>query len=168
MKFSLEMPLIKIEEALTKSGELEKYMGQEALATRTRLISEFQKGKDANGNSLRPYSRSYNRQKWADKNKTPLDKNTPDPAPLTPDLTVTGELARSIDVKTPKSLTEPAEVFFRGTHKGGFANAALARTLYERGFVGWFQFGKPDLERIGESFSKLIDKVIAKLIDVKK
>lgn len=155
MKVSFEFPKIEINEKWLDDGELPQLLGQESLTTRTRLISAFQSGVDANGEKLRDYSPAYAKQKLEKTGNT------------VPNLTVTGELARSIDVKTPKRLDEPADIYFKGTHKGGFANSGLAQSLYQKGFRGWIQWGRADIDRIGKSISKLLDRKLKNFIDVK-
>lgn len=55
--------------------------------------------------------------------------------------------------------------------KGGggstLSNAALAASLYARGFVGWFTFGKTDLDRIEKRLSTEVQKNLKSLIEIK-
>lgn len=47
------------------------------------------------------------------------------------------------------------------------SNAALAASLYARGFVGWISFAPEDLTRIEKRVGTEIDKILKSLIDVK-
>jgi len=48
---------------------------------------------------------------------------------------------------------------------GATTNAALARSLYDRGFINWHAFGKDDLARIDRNFDQLIATLTDKLIE---
>lgn len=50
---------------------------------------------------------------------------------------------------------------------GTLSNAALVASLYAKGFVGWFMFGKKDIERIQKRALAEVKKNLKSLIDVK-
>lgn len=54
----------------------------------------------------------------------------------------------------------------RGSSGGGESqpNAALAKHLYDRGFVGWFAYGRKDIERIEKSVLKRINEKLKTLL----
>ncbi len=156
MKFEIEMPELKVDDAFVKKLNLPKIMTQECLNTRTRLLKEVNQGRGADGESLRPYSKPYEKFK-ASTGRSASPSN----------LNFTGELHRSMHITAATDAKPEANVSFQGMHKGEVSNAALAANLYKMGFRGWFQFGKADRERIRESVMKAIDRNIKRLIDLK-
>lgn len=154
MKFEIEFPDIAFNEKFAED-DLVQVMGQELQTQRTLIVSNLNQGKGADGDSLRPYSDAYEKLKAGSGRST------------TPNLNWSGELHRSMDVKTPKSIRDAGEITFKGTHKGGFSNAGLAASLNARGFTGWFQFGQSGLDRIQKAIMSAIDKNLKKAVDVK-
>jgi hypothetical protein len=161
LKFEIDFPKITVDEGFAEKIGLVELMGQEAQTTRTRILANVNSGKDAEGSALRPYSPAYAKQK--------SEKGVGGFGPTgstTPNLLVSGELHRAMQAKVPKSLTDTADIFFEGSHKGGFSNAGLASSLQRRGFTGWFQFGSADLARIFRSFSNRIYQNVSKIVVV--
>lgn len=156
MKIEIEFPKITVDQQFVEKLDLPKIMNQEMLTTRTRVIQQLNKGQDAEGAHLRPYSPGYAKLKLKSGRST------------TPNLNWTGELHRSMQIQQAKSLSDgETKMTFSGTHKGGISNAGLASSLYRRGFTGWFRFGQRDVKRIQEAVLRAVEKNIKKLIDVK-
>lgn len=84
MKYSIEFPKIQFNHDILSKLELPKFMQQELLTTRTRLIADTQSGKTASGGALKAYSSAY--AEWK-REKT---------GSSTVNLTLSGELMRAI------------------------------------------------------------------------
>lgn len=175
MKVKLEMPKITIDASALNLNQLLDICKQEALNTTARLKSETGQGRDADGGALKSYSPEYAKRKAYGKvrgaggvrgtggSKTPAIG----PVNVTTNLTVTGELLGSMQVR---QVADGAEIFFLGDHasKGGkLTNVALAGYLIAKGFKDWFGFGIQDEARINNRFAKFVDSAVKKLIVVK-
>lgn len=154
MKIEIDFPKVTFNEKFTEA-DLVKTMGQEMLTQRTVIVQNLNQGRGADGVSLRPYSPGYAKFKAASGRST------------IPNLNFTGQLHRSMDVKTPQSISDVAEVRFQGSHKGGISNATLAASLKARGFVGWFSFGRTGVDRITKAVMQTIERNLKKAVDVK-
>lgn len=51
---------------------------------------------------------------------------------------------------------------------GSLSNAALAKTLHDKGFTNWFQFGREDLTRIQKNFVDLLQQKLKTIIEITK
>lgn len=170
MNIKIEFTGIKVNERWVKSLNLEKIALQEVLTSRTRILSNVAEGRGTDGQQLRPYSPGYRKLKIASGRSGETDLN------------VSGELLRSM---TARQMSNGGEVVFSGNHStvsklrsktakkkqstlpatgGTLSNAALAESLYNRGFVGWFNFGREDVDRITKRFTSEIDRALKNLL----
>lgn len=51
---------------------------------------------------------------------------------------------------------------------GSIPNSQLAGMLESRGFTGWFEWGEEDLKRLDKTFGDLLDKVLDKMVVVRR
>lgn len=148
MKIDAKFPKIEWDQAFLQQ-EFNDWAAKEALSTATNIINNLAQGVDANGGALKEYSDSYKARLTALKEST------------TTDLHRTGKLHGSIQVENQPN---GAQIVFMGSHPDAdVQNAALAQRLYSRGFTGWFQIGKQDLEFITKSFEAWIDLQLKKI-----
>lgn len=149
MKIDAKFPKIEWDQAFLQQ-EFNDWAAKEALSTATNIISNLTQGVDANGGAMKEYSASY--QKYL---------ASIGESPDTTDLHRTGALHGSIQVENQPN---GAQIVFMGSHPTArVSNAALAQQLYSRGFTGWFQIGKQDLEFITKSFEAWIDLQLKKI-----
>lgn len=176
MKYEIDFPAIKFDENFIRKLDLPTVFKQEMLTTATRIKQETQAGRTAEGGALRGYSEGYKR--W--RARRGLSSHT--------NLTVTGELARSMVVN--QVGPEEVDIAFQGQHapssrrtvarsakskarnvrpkRGGasLSNAALAQSLYAKGFTGWFTYARKDIDRIKAAVLKKINSELKNLIKV--
>lgn len=150
----IKIPKVKLDaQAFLKSLDLQNTLRSELQNVRTRIVKDTVSGKQATGAGLKPYSASYSEYK---KKKT---------GSSTPNLTLTGELMRSI---VDSEIKDGHQLAFQGQHKGNFANSQLAQWLYEKKFTGWFQYSKQkDIEPIWTRLKQKFGNNIKNIIDIK-
>lgn len=135
--------------------DIEKEFVQFALdelnETNRRTAALLQQGKDVEGGAMQSYSPSYKKQISSGKVRGKTNPN------LT-NLTQTGELQGSRVVTRVK---DGAELSIDGGR-----NLKIASYVFQKGFDGWFEFGKKDLDRIQKNLALKFDKLLQKVIKV--
>ena len=158
--FKVEGPDLKLDLGLLDIKQFKKLASQELSNTKDRLSDNIQQGKNADGKSLKKYSKSYRDaiNKGYVRSSEGVHK-----ASITVNLTVGGKMLKSRKIK---ELSNGAELIFTGTHGGGLDNEELANyNLLIR--KGWHSLGKIDIKRIQKRVDAETKKIAAKLIKAK-
>ena len=152
------------------AAKLPQLAFQEVETTVSRLTSEINQGKDADGKKLKAYSPSYkkaiNRARKSKKTKGGSRRgrvNIKSKKPTPTNLRITGDLLGS---RQTDKLPNGARNRFRGKHYGGLSNQQLAGELERKGFVDWHAFGKKDVDRISKRVTKECDKMLRGVFDL--
>jgi len=107
MGITFKFPRTAFDADALKKLDLPKFVQQEGMNIRVRIISDTTRGVAANGGGLKPYSAPYKDQIDAGRVAGKAPGNH------TPNVTATGTLLRSLQVK---ATPEGAEIVFEGTH----------------------------------------------------
>lgn len=158
MKFSISIPnLPRIDTNAIDKNELLKLCGQETANTNLRLVRNAGQGIGADGQPIKPggYSKSYldAMRKGQVKGRNGVSK----PYSETVNLRISGELLNSMQQRNG-SDGKSVELFINGAD-----NQIIASSLFAKGFNHWFEFGKPDLNRITRSFDAFMKRAAQKL-----
>lgn len=155
MKISLEFPEIKVDEKFIDKLKLQQVFKNECANTVARIKENLDAGKDANGNGLRRYAKSYEEYKKELTGSTIVN------------LAISGDLRRGMHPILKDPINDEVNIVFEGGGRGrDISNATLAKSLYDRGFTGWFQFGKVDQDRIVKSVKNAVIKNIKSLMKI--
>lgn len=153
MKIDLEFPDIKIDEKFLSKLQLQKLFNAECVTTIARLKSNLDRGLDANGSPLKAYSKGYAEAKGSE----------------TVNLLVSGDMRRGMVAQLGNATIDEAKITFQGGGRGrSISNAGLAGSLYNRGFQGWVQLGKIDIDRIIETAERAVNTNLKNLIKISK
>lgn len=155
MKFKVEMTKIRIDPSVSDKVDWTKFFGGELQNTSFRLRQNIATGKGSDGQEIKPggYSKSYLEQiekkqaKGRGVTKTSRQVN----------LAISSDLLNSIQVKM--NGKKESQLYFFGQHYSGNSNSALAKYLYDKGYVGWFYFGKDDVSRIVRNAGAVLTKI---------
>lgn len=107
MRIKFDYPKIQLNADALSKLDPQKFIEQEGMNVRARIIADTTAGKKAEGGGLKPYSNSY---------KDQIDSGSvagKAPGNHTPNLTATGTLMRSIQTRP---IEDGVELFFDGTH----------------------------------------------------
>jgi len=186
-KIALKYDRIRLNPNFISQRDIQRIAVEEVSNTIANNIDKAGRGRDADGNPLKPYSASYREaikravrpisrgknkgkrtgakiSRGARKGKTrPLAKKA---GSTIPNLRVTGELHES---RIARRIPNGAEGVFQGTHSGGISNAELAQVQAGYGRDNWHAIGKADAERIDKRFEQEVGAAAEKnLIKVDK
>lgn len=169
IKFKVQVDGLKLDLGQLQLNKFKKIAKQELENTKDRLTRNIKQGKDAEGNSLAPYSPAYRKAIKKGYAKS-LGATKARVHPV--DLTISNTMLNS---RTTKELFNGAELVFTGNH-GGISNEELAKSIMHpkksakhpnrkvNPRTGWHSLGKKDLERIKNRIDKEIEKISKNLI----
>lgn len=145
MAFRAEIPRIEVNVSEIQVRQAVKAVQEEMADQAAICRKRAQSNQRANGGAIKSnYSKGYVEAILAGevKSKTGVRKTS-----TIPNLTVGGDFLNSIQMAT---LSRGARIYFNGNHPSGESNASLARSLFRRGFSGWFEVSKADRTRISK------------------
>ena len=164
--FTISADIIKLDPKAFNKRVLTDFADSEIQNTLASIRRNVSQGQNQHKRKLKRYSKSYREaiKKGQVRGANGVRKVSVSPT----NLTVSGTLLGSMQAKRNQSKVE-ATIEFTGRHsKAKLSNLDLARALHEKGFTGWFEFGKDDLRRIETNLGKLVDKITKNLIDIKR
>jgi len=161
--FSVSLDKLDIARNVLKPGEISRFAQQQLTNQNQRLTKQALSGRGADNQQIRSgYSPGYRRTRERAGRKT---------SPV--DLHFTGQMMGSKQVTGGRN---GARLAFTGSRsrrgsrgRGRTArNSEIARFLVQRGFRGFHEFGRVDLQRIERAWSALLGRGLRDAIKVRR